>query len=67
MIQLLRNNYLESVHFGSAIVVGPENDALIEWGDVDKMIFPRSALKIIQAIPLLESGAIDQFKLGHTF
>ena len=64
MVQLLRNNFLESVHYGSAVVVRPENNTIIEWGDVDQMIFPRSALKIIQAIPFLESGAVSMHKLG---
>ena len=64
MVQLLRNNYVESLHSGSAIVIGPENKTIAEWGNVDSMIFPRSALKIIQAIPLLESGAFSRYKLG---
>ncbi len=64
MINVLRNNYLESLHFGSGIVIGPKNDTLIEWGDVDKIIFPRSAMKIIQAIPLLDSGAANYYQLG---
>ncbi len=64
MIQLLRNNYLESLHFGSAVVIGPGNRTLMEWGDSNQMIFPRSAMKIIQTIPLLESGAASSFNLG---
>jgi L-asparaginase II len=31
------------------------------WGDVDRPVFPRSAVKPIQAIPLLETGAADRF------
>ena len=47
MIQILRNNHLESIHLGSAIVIGPDNDTIIEWGDTNMKIFPRSAMKII--------------------
>ena len=63
MIKLLRNTHLESLHFGSAIVVGPDSSILIKWGDPDQIIFPRSAMKIIQAIPLVESRAASAFKL----
>ncbi len=64
MVKVLRNDFIESLHFGDAIVVGPNGNVLIEWGDPDKIIFPRSAMKIIQAIPLLESGAASSYKLG---
>ena len=64
MVNVLRNNYVESCHFGSAIVIGPDNKTVFEWGDVDQKIFPRSAMKIIQALPLLESGAAESYKLG---
>ena len=64
MVQVLRNDFLESLHFGSAVVIGPGKTSLVEFGDVDSLIFPRSAMKIIQAIPLIESGAAHHYKLG---
>ena len=63
MVQVLRNDFLESLHFGSAIVIGRDKTPLIEFGDVDRQIFPRSAIKMIQAIPLLESGAASYHRL----
>ena len=63
MIQVLRNDFLESLHFGSAVVIGPGKTSLVEFGDVDHPIFPRSAMKIIQAIPLLDSGAASHYRL----
>jgi L-asparaginase II len=33
------------------------------WGDPDRIIFPRSSCKMIQALPLVESGAADAFGL----
>ena len=65
MVKVLRNDFIESIHFGDAIVIGPDENVLIEWGDPNKIIFPRSALKIIQAIPLLESGAASRYNLGE--
>ena len=64
MVNVLRNDFIESSHFGDAIVIGPDENVLIEWGDPNKIIFPRSAMKIIQAIPLLESGAASRYNLG---
>lgn len=56
MIELWRGGMLESVHRGHAVIWGP---AGIEaaWGDPGAVIFPRSSCKMLQALPLLESGA----------
>ena len=64
MVEVLRNNNLESLHFGSAVIIGPNNKPIFEWGDIDRLIYPRSAMKMIQAIPLLESGAAENYRLG---
>ena len=64
MIQVLRNDFVESLHFGSAIVIASKKIPLVEFGDVDSPIFPRSAMKIIQAIPLLDSGAASYYRLN---
>lgn len=34
------------------------------WGDIARPIFPRSAVKVLQALPLVESGAADAFGLN---
>jgi len=57
MIEIWRGPHLESWHTGHAVVCGP-NGAIIEaWGDPDALIYPRSSAKMIQALPLLLSGA----------
>jgi L-asparaginase II len=33
------------------------------WGDIVSPIFPRSAVKMIQALPLIETGAAERFRL----
>ena len=65
MVEVLRNNHLESLHFGSAVVIGAGNESIFEWGDVDKLVYPRSAMKMIQAIPLIDSGAAESYGLGQ--
>ena len=59
MAQLWRGDLLESAHRGHAVVVGPDGDIVAAWGDPAKVIFPRSSAKMLQALPLIESGAAD--------
>ena len=59
MIELWRGGMLESVHQGHAVICGASGEELESWGDPDQLIFPRSSCKMIQALPLLESGAAD--------
>lgn len=58
LIELWRGGQLESLHMGHAIVC--DAGGIVEaWGDPASIIFPRSSCKMIQALPLLESGAAD--------
>jgi hypothetical protein len=59
MIALWRNDLLESLHTGHAVICAEKGDIVQAWGDPDAVIFPRSSCKMIQALPLLESGAAD--------
>jgi L-asparaginase II len=63
MAELWRNGFLESTHLGHAVVAGPGGQVTQAWGDADQAIFPRSSCKMIQALPLIESGAADAFSL----
>ncbi|MEI4470089.1 asparaginase [Frigidibacter sp. MR17.24] len=58
LVELWRGGQLESLHRGHAVIWGPGG---IEhsWGDPEAVIFPRSSCKMIQALPLIESGAAD--------
>ena len=62
MIELWRGGLLESQHAGHAVIWGP-GGIEAAWGDPDAVIFPRSSCKMIQALPLVESGAADAFGL----
>lgn len=62
--ELWRGDLLESTHSGHAVIFGP--DGIVEaWGDPDRVIFPRSSCKMIQALPLVESGAADAAGLSE--
>lgn len=58
MIELWRGGMLESSHAGHAVIFGPDG-VEAAWGDPDAVIFPRSSCKMMQALPLVESGAAD--------
>jgi L-asparaginase II len=64
MIELWRGDILESVHAGHAVIWGP-GGIEAAWGDPATVIFPRSSCKMIQALPLIESGAADAAGLGE--
>ncbi len=63
MVELWRGPVLESVHAGHAVVCDAAGDIIEAWGDPDQIVLPRSSAKMIQALPLLESGAADTFGL----
>jgi L-asparaginase II len=46
-------------------VVDAQGRLVQAWGDIDRPVFPRSAVKLIQALPLVTSGAADAFGLSE--
>ncbi|MEM7499268.1 MAG: asparaginase [Pseudomonadota bacterium] len=64
LVELWRGAVLECVHRGAAAIVGPDGEIVEEIGDAGRVILPRSAAKMIQALPLVESGAADAARLG---
>ena len=63
LVEVLRGRALESQHRGSLAIVDAEGGLVLALGDVDQPIFPRSAVKLLQALPLVESGASERFAL----
>ncbi len=59
LAEIWRGPVLECVHRGAAVVCGPDGNLLESWGDPERIILPRSACKMVQALPLVESGAAD--------
>ncbi len=54
LVEVIRGEMVESVHRGSVVIVDHRGVVADFWGRVDEVVYPRSALKPIQAIPLLE-------------
>ncbi len=63
MVELWRGGLLESTHRGHAVICNEAGQVVQAWGDPDRVIFPRSSSKMMQALPLVESGAADAFGL----
>src|SRR5690606_26039635 len=59
-----RGTLVESRHRGAVCVVDGDGRTMLEIGDVEAPVFPRSAVKAIQALPLVESGAADALGLA---
>lgn len=61
--EVLRGGVVESRHSGAFVVADVGGSVVLEGGDSARWIFPRSAIKALQAIPLLVSGTADRFGL----
>lgn len=64
LIEVWRGGIPESCHNGVVAVFDDEGRKVYGWGDTSRIVFPRSAIKAIQALPLVESGAADAYGFG---
>ena len=61
LVEVLRGGIVESRHRGAYAVVDGDGRLVAGAGDLERPVFPRSSMKILQAVPLVESGAADRF------
>lgn len=59
MVEIWRGGFLESLHRGHAVICAADGSIVEAWGDPRAVIYPRSSCKMLQALPLVESGAAD--------
>ena len=64
LVDVWRGDQVESRHRGSVVVVDADNRLHFSLGDVGRAIYPRSAIKPLQALPLVEQGAAQAFALS---
>ena len=64
LVEVTRGDMVESFHRGAAAVVDASGKVLAQFGDITRPVYPRSAIKPLQAFVLVESGAIERFGLG---
>ena len=63
LVEVTRGQAVESLHRGAVAIVDASGGVAASWGDIDRPVFPRSAVKLLQALPLVESGAADRLGL----
>jgi len=65
-VRVTRGPVDESWHAGAIAVANAEGEIVAHYGDLDFFTFARSSCKPIQAIPVVESGALETFGLDDT-
>jgi len=65
MVGVTRNNFVESIHYGAAILINSDGEILKEWGNSNMMIYPRSTLKPIQSLNLYKDGIAEALDLSN--
>ncbi len=58
-----RGGRVESFHRGSIAVIDASGGVVFSAGDIERLVYPRSAIKAIQALVMVESGAVERFGL----
>ncbi len=64
LVEIWRADFLECQHRGHAVVSDAAGNIIASWGDPDQVILPRSSSKMLQALPLIETGAAEAFGLN---
>lgn len=61
LVDVMRGGEIESRHRGALAIVDADGQLVLGIGDLEQRVFPRSAVKLLQALPLVESGAADHY------
>ena len=64
LVEVTRGEMVESRHRGSVAVVDHEGRTVLSLGSIEAPIYPRSAIKPLQALALVETGAAEAFGLS---
>ena len=56
LLEVVRGGLVESVHHGRLLIIDGDGSDLLSLGDPGKLIYPRSAIKSIQASAMVRAG-----------
>ena len=56
LVEVIRNEMVESLHSGHLLILDSSGKDLLKLGDVEELIYPRSAVKSLQASAMLRAG-----------
>jgi len=63
LVEVVRGALVESMHRGAVCVADADGAQVLALGDVQRPVFPRSAVKALQALVMVEAGAVERFDL----
>ncbi len=63
IVEVTRGGRVESEHLVDAVIADASGAVLAAYGASDRPVFPRSSIKALQALPFVESGAPEAFRL----
>ena len=61
LAETVRGNWVENRHRGAYAVIDAEGTIIASAGDIERAIFPRSAIKSMQALPIFARHADEKF------
>src|SRR5262245_2437390 len=64
VVEIVRGALTESRHRGAVAVCDAAGARVLALGEVEHPIYPRSAVKAMQALVMMEAGAAERFGLG---
>lgn len=64
LIEVTRGTIVESEHRGAFAVARSNGEIVLSAGNIARPIYPRSAIKAFQAVPLIETGTAEAFSFG---
>ena len=60
-VEVTRGGMVESRHRGAAVVMDAKGNAVHAWGEIARSVYPRAAIKPLQALAVVETGAAEAF------
>ncbi len=57
LLEVVRNELVESVHAGHLMILDASGKKVLQLGDIDSLMYPRSAVKSLQTSAMLRAGA----------
>ena len=65
LVEVVRGALVETAHRGAFAVLDAAGRVVASAGDIDRPVPPRSAIKLVQALAVVESGAADALGWGN--
>jgi L-asparaginase II len=63
LVEQTRGNWVENRHRGAFVICDASGKVVASAGDITRPVFPRSAIKSMQALAMVTSGSIGKFAL----